>query len=447
MTHRNKLVDALSLIAGLGLTDEDGWLVMSPMFHAAGSFNVIPCLWVGATQVFLPPVRCHDRLPRAIEDQRATITFGVPTMLDVLGRRPAGTQRRRVVAAATRSRRGAHQRNARPPGRRHVPRRRALRHVRRDQMAPMATIHRHQERVLGTPRGRSAGQPALGVGVSIRDPHGRALRPHERGEIVVRGPNVTAGYWGQARVHRHRLCDGAYRSGDIGYLDEDGYLYVVDRSKDMIITGGENVYGTEVEDVLATHPAVAEAAVIGRAVDPRWGEIVIAVVVLRRDVSIEELETHCRGQLANYKVPPAASSLELSRSPDRLPESCSSANSVPRTTADPQDALGPRCRSSLRRGSPDTLSTPTSAWSVGSFIAALLGRYRFTISTCPAARVAASAPHTAGSTSTTRRSYASPPPAPGGCRSSVPRLDVTRHASALPKHTKSVTARAPPSPS
>jgi long-chain acyl-CoA synthetase len=301
MTHRNKLADALSLIAGLGLTDEDSWLVMSPMFHAAGSFNVIPCLWVGATQVFLPRFDPATVL-RAIEQHRTTITFGVPTMLHAL------VEAQEELSADVSSLRLLGHGGA--PITEALARRVAATFPDTElcgmygatEMAPMATIHRHQERSLGTPRGRSAGQPVLGVGVDVRDAGGRVLAPHERGEIVVRGPNVTPGYWNKPDVTAAVLRQGAYWSGDIGYVDDDGYLYVVDRSKDMIITGGENVYGAEVEDVLAAHPAVIEAAVIGLP-DPRWGEIVAAVVVLRHDVSIEELDAHCRRELANYKVP------------------------------------------------------------------------------------------------------------------------------------------------
>ena len=301
MTHRNKLVDALSLIAGLDLDEHDRWLVMSPMFHAAGSFNVIPCLWIGATQVFLPRFDATAVL-RTIEEQQCTITFGVPTMLQALA--DAQQQVRADVSSL------------RLLGYGGAPITDAL--ARRvaetfpdvelcamygaTEMGPMATIHRHHERTLGTPRGRSAGRPVLGVDVRIVSPDGRALPPGERGEIVVRGPNITPGYWRKPEVTAAAVRGGAYWSGDIGELDDAGYLFVVDRAKDMIITGGENVYGTEVEDVLASHPAVVEAAVVGRP-DPRWGEIVTAIVVLRAPATAIELEEHCRERLANYKVP------------------------------------------------------------------------------------------------------------------------------------------------
>jgi long-chain acyl-CoA synthetase len=130
------------------------------------------------------------------------------------------------------------------------------------------------------------------------------LAAGEVGEVAVRGPNVMLGYWEKPRQTADVLVDGWYHTGDLGRLDSDGYLYLVDRAKDMIVTGGENVYSTEVEDVLYRHPAVAEAAVFGIP-DERWGEAVHAVVVPRTAVTVteEDLVAHCRGSIAGYKVP------------------------------------------------------------------------------------------------------------------------------------------------
>jgi long-chain acyl-CoA synthetase len=111
-----------------------------------------------------------------------------------------------------------------------------------------------------------------------------------------------AGYWNKPEQTEAAFADGWYRSGDLGYMDDEGYVFLVDRAKDMIVTGGENVYCTEVEDVLFRHPAVLEAAVFG-VPDERWGEAVYAVVVPRTDVAPEELVRHCRDAIAGYKVP------------------------------------------------------------------------------------------------------------------------------------------------
>jgi long-chain acyl-CoA synthetase len=124
----------------------------------------------------------------------------------------------------------------------------------------------------------------------------------EVGEIVVRGPNVMQGYWNKPAETAAALVDGWYHTGDLGYSDDDGYLYVVDRAKDMIVTGAENVYSTEVEDVLYRHPAVLEAAVFG-VPHPHWGEAVYAVVVPRTETDEAELTAHCRSFIAGYKVP------------------------------------------------------------------------------------------------------------------------------------------------
>jgi long-chain acyl-CoA synthetase len=120
----------------------------------------------------------------------------------------------------------------------------------------------------------------------------------------VRGPNVMQGYWTKPTETAAALVDNWYRTGDLGYQDDDGFVYLVDRAKDMIITGGENVYSTEVEDALYRHPAVLEAAVFA-VPDPRWGEAVHAVVVTRAPVATLELIDHCRSLIAGYKVPKA----------------------------------------------------------------------------------------------------------------------------------------------
>ena len=135
------------------------------------------------------------------------------------------------------------------------------------------------------------------------------------GEVAIRGENVMAGYWNKPDATAAALAGGWYRSGDLGYLDEHAYLYLVDRVKDMIITGGENVYSTEVEEVLYRHDAVLEAAVFG-VPDDRWGEAVHAVVVPRAPVGEAELVDHCRGLIAGYKVPKR---IEFRREP--LPKS------------------------------------------------------------------------------------------------------------------------------
>jgi long-chain acyl-CoA synthetase len=150
----------------------------------------------------------------------------------------------------------------------------------------------------------SAGVPMEGVQVKIVDEQGQALPRGQRGEICALGENVSPGYYGLTEATRETFRDGWLHTGDIGYLDEDGYLFIVGRKKDLIIRAGLNVYPKDVEEVLSSHPAVAEAAVVGVS-DPLMGEEVCAFVVKKHgaQVSAEELALHCQSQLAKYKTP------------------------------------------------------------------------------------------------------------------------------------------------
>jgi len=159
---------------------------------------------------------------------------------------------------------------------------------------------------------RSCGRPLPGVEIRIVDEKGQERSRGIAGEIAVRGPVVTVGYWQRPQETEAALCDGWFRTGDIGTMDAAGYLYIHDRIKDMIVSGGENVYPTEVENVLALHESVAECAVIG-VPDPRWGEAVKAFVVLRvgREATEPELLAFARKRIAGYKCP---KSIEFSAS-------------------------------------------------------------------------------------------------------------------------------------
>ena len=145
------------------------------------------------------------------------------------------------------------------------------------------------------------------MGVEVRTVDavtGEPCAPGEVGEVQIRGENVTAGYWDKPAETQAALRTAGTVSGDLGYLDEEGFLFLVDRSKDMIVTGGENVYSAEVEEALYRHPAVAEAAVIAIPHE-RWGEAVHAVVTVASGttLSVEELSIHCSALIAGYKVP------------------------------------------------------------------------------------------------------------------------------------------------
>jgi long-chain acyl-CoA synthetase len=148
----------------------------------------------------------------------------------------------------------------------------------------------------------SIGLPTRGQEVAVMDEDGRLVPDGTPGEVCVRGPNVMAGYYNRPDANAETLRAGWLRTGDVGYRDEDGFLFLVDRKKDMIIRGGENVYPREIEDVLLEHAGVKEAAVVGRADEVR-GEEVHAVVALVAGVEFSELEEHCSARLAAFKVP------------------------------------------------------------------------------------------------------------------------------------------------
>jgi long-chain acyl-CoA synthetase len=314
LTHRNLVANALHYQAAWSFDPETCWLIVAPLFHAAGSIAVLATVWHGGRQVVLgafDPATALD----LIEAERVTATLVVPTMLAALSdeqrARPRDVSSLRMIShggapSATDTLRRAH---AAFPGA-------ELLHIYgATETSPIATTFHHEERFLDAPQARSCGQPAVGVEVAVIDHDGARLPAGEVGEVVIRGHNVMAGYWNKPRQTAAALVDGWYRTGDLGYMDDHAFLYLVDRAKDMIVTGGENVYCTEVEDVLYRHPAVLEAAVFGIP-DATWGELVHAVVVPRAAVSEDELIAHCREAIAGYKVPKR---LELRTEP--LPKS------------------------------------------------------------------------------------------------------------------------------
>jgi long-chain acyl-CoA synthetase len=140
--------------------------------------------------------------------------------------------------------------------------------------------------------------------VQVVDESGEQVEAGRHGELVARGANVMRGYWNSPEETAPAFRNGLFRTGDVGYQDAAGYFYILDRLKDMIVTGGENVYSGEVEAVIYAHPAVREAAVFGIP-DLQWGELVMACVVLKpgKTLTVDDLITHCRRTLANYKIP------------------------------------------------------------------------------------------------------------------------------------------------
>jgi long-chain acyl-CoA synthetase len=301
LSHRNLVSNAMHFGQCWPFSDETIWLVVAPLFHAAGSIAVLSTVWNAGRHVVLPVFDPAEALD-LIEQNGVTATLVVPTMLAAMSEeqlaRPRDVSSLRYLShggspCASETLRRAHQA---------FPATELLHIYGATETSPIATLLPHEERIIDTPRARSCGRPAVGVDVAVLDPLGAPVATNTVGELAVRGPNVMLGYWNKPAETAAALRDGWYRTGDLGYQDEDGFLYLVDRAKDMIVSGGENVYSTEVEDALYKHPAVLEAAVFGIP-DEHWGEAVHAVVVLRSPVEADELVEHCRSLIAGYKVP------------------------------------------------------------------------------------------------------------------------------------------------
>jgi long-chain acyl-CoA synthetase len=295
------------LMAHLALRESDVYLHAAPMFHLADGWSTYTFTGAGSTQTYVRGFEPRAVLA-AIERERVTMTVLVPTMINALINHPdAGT---RDLSSLRYLLYGA------SPIAESVLRR-AMDLLGCDftqaygmtEAAPILTLlldsdHRHDGSERAIRRLRSAGRPVVGVEVRVADLEDRDVPTGEVGELLARGSNMLSGYWNRPVETAEALRGGWYHSGDLATLDEDGYLYIVDRKKDMIVTGGENVYSVEVEDALAGHPAVLECAVIGIP-DEQWGEVVHAAVVLKpgQQAIAEELIAHCHTRIANYKCP------------------------------------------------------------------------------------------------------------------------------------------------
>jgi len=301
LSHGNLVANAMNFMACWRFEPTTRWLVAAPMFHAAGTIGVLATVWAAGTHVILPTFAA-DRALDLIESERVTHTLFVPTMLaavaDEQTRHPRKVSSLRYIShggapIATETLRRGHAA---------FPEAELLHIYGATETAPIVTLSPHEDQLLEDARSRSCGQPAAGVELSIKRTDGSSAPVDEVGEVAIRGPNVMTGYWNKATETTRALVDGWYMSGDLGYLDSEGYLFLVDRAKDMIVTGGENVYSSEVEEALFAHEAVLEAAVFGIP-SARWGEAVHAIVVPRQPVTERELVRHCRELIADYKVP------------------------------------------------------------------------------------------------------------------------------------------------
>lgn len=316
LTHGNLVANAFNKILACSLETTDVFLGAPAMFHVAGIAPLTGLTWLGGRTVTAPmfdPALCLD----LIAAHRVTIFLPVPTMLAALvveqRERPRDMKSLRLLGHAGSSIAAELIRQAHEV----FPGIELAQFYGATETSSVVTRLRHEEATLGTDLAGSCGQPAIGVAVRTVRPDGTDCDVGEVGEVLARSNAVTIGYWDNPAATADALRDGWYHTGDLGYLNDRRYLFVVDRAKDMIVSGAENVYSVEVEDALYRHPAVAEAAVFG-VPDEKWGEAVHAIVVPHpgATVSGEELREHCRALIAGYKVPKA---IDISAEP--LPKS------------------------------------------------------------------------------------------------------------------------------
>ncbi|MCX4984345.1 long-chain fatty acid--CoA ligase [Streptomyces sp. NBC_00572] len=300
LSHANITWNSVNVLVDTDLAGDEVTLVVAPLFHTAGlNMTCLPTLLKGGRVVLLGTFDA-ERVLEVIEDLRVTYMFGVPTMYDAMAARPRW-ETTDLSSLRTLNCGGAP-----------VPARTIAAYLDRGLafsqgygMTEASPGVLFLDREQTSAKAGSAGVPHFFTGTRVVLPDGGEAGPGQRGEILVQGPHVMTGYWGRPEDTEAAFVDGRWlRTGDIARTDGDGYAYIVDRVKDMFVSGGENVYPAEVEDVLLTHPAVAECAVIG-VPDPVWGEVGRAVVVLRPDAHAgeDDILGHLRGRLAKYKIP------------------------------------------------------------------------------------------------------------------------------------------------
>jgi long-chain acyl-CoA synthetase len=299
LSHANYDYDVWATIEGARYTESDRMLCMLPLFHVnAQVVSLLPALRQGASFILLEGFSARDFLP-TVARYRATTFSSVPTIYAILNNRPEATEydlsslRVCICGAAP------------------LPlevynefERKFNAFMLEGYGLSEATCSVTLNPIDGRRKIGSIGVPLPGQQVKIFDDHDVEKPAGHVGEIVVRGSNVMQGYYGNPEATRATIRNGWLHTGDLGTIDDEGYLYIVGRKKEMIIRGGENIYPKEIEEVLYHHPAILEAAVVGLP-HPIWGEEVVAVLVLREGqrVSEQDVIDYCKQHLADYKCP------------------------------------------------------------------------------------------------------------------------------------------------
>jgi acyl-CoA synthetase (AMP-forming)/AMP-acid ligase II len=310
LSHKNVYTHALGTIAEVHLTDSDVWIHVAPLFHLADAWATWAITWVGGTHILLREFEARAVL-ETMEREKVTVTNLIPTMLNIMVNHPDvgkyDYRNMRVLLSG-----GA-------PIAPEVVRKIAeifkcdyIQTYGMTETSPYLTLSILKDHLKRLPeedqlRFKSkTGREFIGVELKVVNEQGGEVRRDEKevGEIIVKGDIVTKGYWKLPEETEKSIRNGWLYTGDLAVIDEEGYVTIVDRKKDMILTGGENVYSTEVENILYTHPAILECAVIG-VPDPKWGEAVKAIVVLKdgQKATGQEIIQYCKHRIAHYKAP------------------------------------------------------------------------------------------------------------------------------------------------
>ncbi len=307
LTHRNVIANGQQNGFALGIRFDDVWLHAAPMFHSA-DLLATPCTLMGGGHVYLPQFSPAALLD-CLQERRPSATVLPPTMLRMVMDAPdfegydISSLRLLYYGSSPMAASWISEAMERFPGVE------IFQGYGLTETTPILTVLDHQTHLRAIEEGEthllgSAGKPVAQVWLRIVDADGEDVPAGEAGEVLARGPNVMKGYLNQPEETARVLVDGWLHTGDIGRMDEEGYLYLLDRTKDMIVSGGENIYSTEVEAVLYRHPGVGEAAVIG-VPDAKMGESLLAVIVAKPGAApdADGLIEFCRELIGGYKIP------------------------------------------------------------------------------------------------------------------------------------------------
>ena len=299
-THSSILFAILNGVAQQDLHATDRILASLPLFHVGGlNIQTLPALYVGGTVILQPKFDPTEALA-LIQDQRATQSLAVPATMQALLDHPD------FDSTDLSSMRGLNTGSSVVPTdliQRFLDRGIAVGQVYgATETGPTAIVLRYEDAASNI---GACGKAAIHTEVKIVGPDGNDVDRGEPGEVWLKGPNLFSGYWNRPDATASAFHDGWYRTGDVGRCDGRGFIYIEDRMKDMLISGGENVYPAEVETVLSGHPGIAEVAVVGRP-DERWGEVPVAVIVpvnRAEPPTVDDLVSWCEHRLARYKQP------------------------------------------------------------------------------------------------------------------------------------------------